>query len=155
MHKKTAFLFDNWYYVTSKWSSKILEKSFTTFIKMTITDLIKILDDKIKSNQEQYDLGREAAKIYVFLSKDLLEKYEYLTVEDLGHKTSVFEKLKPEYSSLSMTLINNTKNKTNEDKAYNKNKQNKYLVYHPQHSFAEFKDIDRFEECHLILCTKN
>ena len=122
---------------------------------MTITDQIKILDDKIKSNQGQYDLGREAAKIYVLTSKNLLEKYEYLTVEDLGHKTSVFEKLKPEYSSLSMTLINNTKNKTNEDKAYNKNKQNKYLVYNPQHSFAEFKDIDRFEEYHLILCTKN
>ena len=32
-------------------------------IKMTVTDQIKILDDKIKSNQVQYDLGREATKI--------------------------------------------------------------------------------------------
>ena len=48
-------------------------------IKMTVTDQIKILDDKIKSNQVQYDLGREAAKIFASPSKDLLGKYEYLT----------------------------------------------------------------------------
>ena len=30
---------------------------------MTLTDELKILDDKIKVNQAQYDLGREAAKI--------------------------------------------------------------------------------------------
>ena len=32
-------------------------------MKTTLTDEIKILDDKIKVNQAQYDLGREAAKI--------------------------------------------------------------------------------------------
>ena len=30
---------------------------------MTLTDELKILDDKVKSNQAQYDLGREAAKM--------------------------------------------------------------------------------------------
>ena len=30
---------------------------------MTLTDQLKILGDKIKGNQAQYDLGREAAKI--------------------------------------------------------------------------------------------
>ena len=30
---------------------------------MTLTDEIKILDDKIKANQVQYDLEREAANI--------------------------------------------------------------------------------------------
>ena len=30
---------------------------------MTVTDELKILDDMIKANQAQYDLGREAAKI--------------------------------------------------------------------------------------------
>ena len=90
-------------------------------------------------------MGREAAKIFALLSEDLLEKYEYLTGKDLGHKTSVFEKVKFEYSSLGMTLINNTKNNTNKNKAYNKNKQNKYLVYNPQYSFTKFKDIDGFE----------
>ena len=45
---------------------------------MTLTNELKILDDKIKANQAQYDLGREAAKISALSSKDLLEKYEYL-----------------------------------------------------------------------------
>ena len=95
---------------------------------MTVTDQIKILDDKIKSNQAQYDLGTEAAKISMLSSKDLLEKYEYLTGDDLGHKPNVFQKAKFEYSPLGMTLINNTKNKTNKNKAYNKNKQNEYFT---------------------------
>ena len=30
---------------------------------MTVTDQIKVFKDKIKSNQSQYDLGREAAKV--------------------------------------------------------------------------------------------
>ena len=42
---------------------------------MTLTDELKILDDKIKGNQAQYDLGKEAAKISVKSSKDLLEKF--------------------------------------------------------------------------------
>ena len=60
---------------------------------MTLTDELKILDDKIKANQAQYDLGREAAKISVLSSKDLLKKYEYLTGKDLGHRPSVLKKL--------------------------------------------------------------
>ena len=35
---------------------------------MTVTDRITILDDKIKTNQAQYDLSKEAAKISVFPS---------------------------------------------------------------------------------------
>ena len=35
---------------------------------MTVTDQFKILHDKIKSNQAQYDLGRDAAKISVLSS---------------------------------------------------------------------------------------
>ena len=45
---------------------------------MTVTDQLKILDDEIKTNQAQYDLSREAAKISVLSSKDLLDMYEYL-----------------------------------------------------------------------------
>ena len=56
---------------------------------MTLTDELKILDDKIKANQAQYDLGGEAAKISALSSKDLLEKYEYLTGENLGHRPSM------------------------------------------------------------------
>ena len=55
---------------------------------MTLTDQLKILDDKIKANQVQYDLCREEAKIPALFSKDYLEKYEYLTGENLGHRPS-------------------------------------------------------------------
>ena len=36
---------------------------------MTLTDEIKIPDDKIKANQGQYDLDREAANISALSSK--------------------------------------------------------------------------------------
>ena len=32
-------------------------------MKITLTDELKILDNKIKANQAQYDLDRKAAKI--------------------------------------------------------------------------------------------
>ena len=66
---------------------------------MTVTDQIKILDRKIKQNQAQYDLDREAAKISA-LSSNNLDKYEYLTGEDLGLKPSTVEEVKFEYSPL-------------------------------------------------------
>ena len=66
---------------------------------MTVTDQIKILNKKIKQNEAQYDLDREAAKISA-LSSNNLDKYEYLTGEDLGLKPSTVEKAKFEYSPL-------------------------------------------------------
>ena len=77
---------------------------------MTLTDELKILDDKIKANQAQYDLSREVAKISALSSKDLLEKCEYLTGEDLEHRPSALEKTKFEYSPLGAVLANNVKN---------------------------------------------
>ena len=50
---------------------------------MTITEQIKTLNRKIKQNEAQHDLDREAAKISA-LSSNNLDKYEYLTGEDLG-----------------------------------------------------------------------
>ena len=61
---------------------------------MTLTDELKIPDDKIKANQTQNDLGREAAKIPALSSKDLLGKYEYLIGEDLGHRPNTLEESK-------------------------------------------------------------
>ena len=58
-----------------------------------------ILDDKIKANKAQYDLDREAAKIST-LSNGELEKYEYLTGEDLGYQPDAIQKVKFEYSPL-------------------------------------------------------
>ena len=77
------------------------------FESLTLTDELKTLDNKIKANQAQYDLRREAAKISALSSKDLLEKYEYLTGEDLGHRPSVLEKTKFEYSPLGAVLSDN------------------------------------------------
>ena len=66
---------------------------------MTVTDQIKILDRKIKQNEAQYDIDKEAAKISA-LSSNNLGKYEYLTCEDLGFKPSGVEQAKFEYSPL-------------------------------------------------------
>ena len=66
---------------------------------MTLTEQVKILDDKIKVNKAQYDFDREAAKISA-LSSGELEKYEYLLGEDLGYKPYVIQKAKFEYSPL-------------------------------------------------------
>ena len=66
---------------------------------MTVTDQIKILNRTIKQNEAQYDLDRKAAEISALSSKNL-DKYEYLTVEDLGIKPSTIEKEKFEYSPL-------------------------------------------------------
>ena len=52
---------------------------------MTITDELKIVDDKIKANQAQYDTDREAAKISALSYKEF-DKYKYLTGEDLWYK---------------------------------------------------------------------
>ena len=66
---------------------------------MTVTDQIKILDRKIKQNELQYDLDREAAKISA-LPSNILDKYELLTGEDLGLKPNTVEQAKLEYSPL-------------------------------------------------------
>ena len=66
---------------------------------MTLTDELKILGDKIKVNQAQCNLDRETAKISALSSKEL-DKYEYLTGEDLGCKPGVVEKVKFDYSPL-------------------------------------------------------
>ena len=68
-------------------------------------------------------MGREAA--LSLSSKNLLDKYEYLTREDFGYKPDVFEKVKFEYSPLGIALTNNTKIKTNKNRADSKKQKNK------------------------------
>ena len=50
-------------------------------------------------NEAQYDLDRKAATISALPSNNL-DKYEYLTGEDLGSKPSTVEQAKFEYSPL-------------------------------------------------------
>ena len=66
---------------------------------MTLKDQIKILDDKIKANNVQYDLDKMNAEISAYSSVEL-PNYEYLTKKDLGYKPDAFEQAKFEYSPL-------------------------------------------------------
>ena len=52
---------------------------------MTVADQLKIIVNKIKANQAQYDLDRLVAKIFAYSSGDL-RKYKYRSGEDLGYK---------------------------------------------------------------------
>ena len=54
-------------------------------------------------NEAQYNLDRKAAKISA-LSSNNLDKYEYLTGEDLGLKRSTVEQAKFECSPLGKTF---------------------------------------------------
>ena len=66
---------------------------------MTRKEQIKVLANKIKANNAQYDLDRMNAEISAYSSGDL-SKYEYLTKKDLGYKPDAFEQAKFEYLPL-------------------------------------------------------
>ena len=66
---------------------------------MTKVDQIKILDNKIKANRAQFMLDRKNAEISA-KSGGQLDKYEYLTGEDLGYKPDALTQAKFEYSPL-------------------------------------------------------
>ena len=68
---------------------------------MNRKDQIKILDDKIKSNTNQYKVDRLNAEISAFSSGDL-NKYEFLT--DLKYKPNVLDKARFEFSPLGQTF---------------------------------------------------
>ena len=141
---------------------------------MTLTDQIKILIRKIKQIEAQYYLDRKAAKISA-LSSNNLDKYEYLTGEDLGLKPSTVEQAKFEYSPLgkifnkglseddkkeeilkklenikdkSDELLNtiNTTNKASKNKI---NIQSENVIYDNKHSFVKYKNIGDIKELPL------
>ena len=70
---------------------------------MTIKEQIKILDNKIMQNQADYDLYGQNAKMSA-LSSGKLDKYEYLTGEDLGYRPDPVQKAKFEYSPLGQVF---------------------------------------------------
>ena len=141
---------------------------------MTVTDQIKILDKKIKQNESQYDLDREAAKISA-LSSNSLYKYELLTGEDLDLKPSTIEQAKFEYSPLGKIFnkglseddkkegvlkgLKNIKDKneelintihtTNKATKNKTNIQSKKLIYNINHSFAKLTNIDDIKKLSL------
>ena len=148
---------------------------------MTVTDQIKILNRKTKQNEAQYDLDRETAKISA-LSSNNLDKYEYLTGEDLSLKPSTVEQAKFEYSPLGkifnkglseddkkegiLKRLENIKDKNDEllstfsttnkaNKTTKINNQSKILIYSTQYSFVKFKNIDDIKEFSLDSMYKN
>ena len=70
---------------------------------MTFKDQLKVLDNKIRQNQADYDLHRKNAQISA-LSPEKLDKYEYLTGEDLGYRADPIQKAKFEYSPLGQVF---------------------------------------------------
>ena len=60
-----------------------------------------IIDDKIRDEKLQYDINREAAKISA-LSSDKIDKYEYLTGEEIlpSNTQQIIEQAKFTYSPL-------------------------------------------------------
>ena len=78
---------------------------------MTKSDQIKILNNKVKANNAQYNINRLNAEISAYCSGDL-DKYEFLTKQDLGYKPDALEQAKFEYSPLGKVFndgLNNQK----------------------------------------------
>ena len=72
-----------------------------------------------------------------------LEKYEDLTGEDLGHRPSVLEKTKFEYSPLGMSLSKSFK----KDNIKNIAKSENDFIYDSNYGFYKFyKSYDEFKE---------
>ena len=75
-----------------------------------------------------------------------MEKYEYLTGEDLRHRPGVLEQTKFEYSPLGMSLSKSFK----KDEVKNIAKSESDFNYDNNHKFYEFyKRYDEFEEMSL------
>ena len=70
---------------------------------MTINDQVKILNNKIKANKAHNNLYRQAAKTSA-LSSGELEKFEYLSGENVGFKPDVVQKAKFEYSPIGQVF---------------------------------------------------
>ena len=122
---------------------------------MTITDQIKILNRKIMQNEAHYDLDRKAAKISALPSNNL-DKYEYLTGEDLGLKPSTVEQAKFEYSPLGKIfnkgldkddqkegLFKRLKNIENAQKNLIRDDDNESIYYTPRSQFDSKDDEDK------------
>ena len=80
---------------------------------MTKSDQIKILNNKIKANNAQYDINRLNAEISAYSRGDL-DKYEFLTKQDLKYKPDALEQAKFAYSPLGKVFNDglNKKDKT-------------------------------------------
>ena len=78
---------------------------------MTVSEKIKIIDNKSEHNKVQYDLDRQTAKISA-LSSENVSKYEFLTGEHVLPEKGLLEKAalikRFKYSSLGSDLEKQT-----------------------------------------------
>ena len=105
---------------------------------MTVTDQIKITDNKIKANQAQYDLDRLTAKISA-LSSGELRNYEYQDGTEAMKVLKLPGEIESKDEKSQMYLENNlNKIKNNFSDTYDKyqknfkyiaNKEKNYVVY--------------------------
>ena len=106
-------------------------------------------------NEAQNDLDRKAAKISALFSNNL-DKYEYLTGEDLGLKPSTIEQAKFEYSPMGKIfnkgldedhkkegLIKRLKNIENAQKNLIRSDDNESIHYTPRSLFDSKDDEDK------------
>ena len=109
-------------------------------------------------NEAQYDLDRKAAKISA-LSSNNLDKYEYLTGEDLGLRPSTVEQAKFEYSSLGKIfnkgldkndqkggLFKRLKNIENAQKNLIRNDDNESIYHTPRSEFGDKDNKDKKQQ---------
>ena len=87
------------------------------------------------------------------MSSGELEKYEYLTGEDLGYNPKVPEKVKFQYSPLGEALKNNAKCKP--DKIVEKDKEISTWFIINNIALQNLKISVTLKKCHLILCIKD
>ena len=106
---------------------------------MTCKEQNKILDDKIKANNTQYNLDRMNAEISAYSSGDL-SKYEYLTKKDLGYKPDAIEKVKFEYSPLGEVFTDGL-NKSNKKEGLLKRLKN--IENKNNNQLLALRDINR------------
>ena len=106
---------------------------------MTCKEQNKILNDKIKANNVQYNLHRMNAEISAYSSGDL-PKYKYLTKKDLNYKPNAFGQAKFEYSPLGKVFIDGL-NKT--DKKEGLLKRLKNIEDKSNNQLLALRDIDR------------
>ena len=99
----------------------------------------KILDDKIKANNAQYNLDRINAEISAYCSGNL-SKYEYLNKNNLNYKPNAFEQAKFEYLPLGKLFIDGL-NKTDEKEGLLKRLKN--IEDKSNNQLLALRDINR------------
>ena len=97
----------------------------STYYKMSISEKIKVIDNKIEPNKAQYNLDRRTAQISALLSGNV-SKYEFLTGKAVLLEKDLLEKVvaikRFEYSSLGKEMKKQT---SAAEKQYQKFESNK------------------------------